>query len=219
MGNSLRRDAISAEEEIKPHLSPKSIAFSVLSLTFTIVLCLAAIYFKDYLIGEKYIAQYGLLGMLIVAFLGSSLLSIMAVPIPYLIVVFTLPTLLAPQMNAGAPLAVGITSGFGAALGQLLTFVIGCGNRELSQGMGIVFNKRLYLRATNWVQQRGSLAVFLMSVILNPLHLPMTLALASFNFPVWKFFVYSLLGNIVKSSAVAFSGYFGLTWLFHLLGI
>ncbi len=219
MGDSSRRDAATANEEVKQRLSIKHITVGVLSLVFMILLCLAAIYYKDYLISTRYVAQYGLLGMLIVAFLGGSLLSMMAVPIPYLLLVFTLPSVLAPQLNAGAPIAVGVTSGFGASLGQLLTFVIGYGSRNLSQQVAFTFNKGLYVRAIDWAQRRGSLAVFLMSAIINPLHLPMTLAMASLRYSGWKFFLYSLLGNIVKSSFIAFCGYFGLTSLFRFLGI
>lgn len=219
MGHSLRKEAILADEETKHQSSPKSIVISVLSLLATIAICLAAVYYKDYLIGAKYIAQYGLLGMLIVSFLGGSLLSMIAIPVPYWLLVFTLPSVLASHMKVAAPIAVGVTSGIGAGLGQSLTFVIGYGSRDLSQQLAFMFNKRLYVRAVEWAQRRGSLAVFLMSAIINPLHLPMTLAMASLRFPVWKFALYSLLGNIVKSSFIAFCGYFGLTSLFKILGI
>jgi membrane protein DedA with SNARE-associated domain len=219
MGDSSRSDAVSVGEGVKPHLSKKTIVLGVLSLVLTIILCLAAIYYKDYLISAKYVAQYGLLGMLIVAFLGGSLLSMIAIPVPYWLLVFTLPSVLAPQMKVAAPIAVGIASGIGAGLGQSLTFMIGYGSRDLSQQLAFTFNKRLYVRAVEWAQRRGSMAVFLMSAIINPLHLPMTLAMASLHFPAWKFILYSLLGNIVKSSFIAFCGYFGLTSLFKVLGI
>ncbi|MBM3118890.1 MAG: VTT domain-containing protein [Chloroflexi bacterium] len=219
MGNSSRSDAVSVGEGVKTRLSQKTIVLGVLSLVLTIILCLAAIYYKDYLISAKYVAQYGLLGMLIVAFLGGSLLSMIAIPVPYWLLVFTLPSVLAPKMGIGAPIVVGITSGLGACLGQLLTFMVGYGSRDLSQQLAFTFNKHLYVKAVEWAQRRGSLAVFLMSAIVNPLHLPMTLAMASLRFPAWKFILYSLLGNIVKSSFIAFCGYFGLTSLFKVLGI
>lgn len=202
----------------KQHLSKRQIFLGALSLTVTISLCLAAIYFKDELLSLKYVAQYGLLGVLVVSFLGGSVLSMVAVPIPYWLLVFTLPSVLAPQMGMGAPLAVGVTSGFGASLGQVLTFMIGYGSRDLSQRIAFTFNRDFYTRAVNWAQRHGSLAVFVMSAVLNPLHLPMTFAMASLRFSIWKFFLFSLLGNIIKSSFIAFCGYFGLTSLFRLLG-
>ncbi|HIE17210.1 MAG TPA: hypothetical protein EYP71_03340 [Dehalococcoidia bacterium] len=203
---------------LKQHLSKKQIALGALSLTVTVFLCLAAIYFKDELLGLKYVAQYGLLGMLVVSFLGGSVLSMVAVPIPYWLLVFTLPSVLAPQMGIGAPLAVGVTSGLGVCLGQVLTFMIGYGSRDLSQRIAFTFNRDLYVRAVDWARRHGSLAVFIMSAVLNPLHLPMTFAMASLRFSIWKFSLFSLLGNIIKSSFIAFCGYFGLTSLFRLLG-
>ena len=212
-------DTINAGDEVKQRLSTRDITLGVLSLVLTILLCFLAIYYKDYLLDTKYVATYGLLGMLIFAFLGGSLLSMIAIPVPYWILVFTLPSILAPQLQIGAPILVGLISGFGASLGQLLTFMLGCGSRDLSQKLAYKVNRGLYDRAMNWAQRHGSLAVFIMSAIINPFHLPMTFAMASLRFPTWKYFLYSLLGNIVKSSFIAFCGYFGLNSLFHFLGI
>jgi membrane protein DedA with SNARE-associated domain len=225
MGNSSRmdavatKDAVSTKEEIRQQLSIKDITVGVISLILTILLCVVAIYYKDYLLDAKYVATYGLVGMLIVAFLGGSLLSMIAIPVPYWLLVFTLPSILAPQFQIGAPILVGLVSGLGASLGQLFTFMLGYGSRDLSQKLAYRFNRGLYDRALRWAQQHGSLAVFLMSAIINPFHLPMTLAMASLRYPVWKFFVFSLLGNILKSTFIAFCGYFGLTTLFQFLGI
>ena len=219
MGNSSRMDTMTAEDEVKQRLSRRDITLGVLSLVLTIVLCVVAIHYKDYLLSARYVATYGLLGMLIVAFLGGSLLSMIAIPVPYWLLVFTLPSVLESQFQMGAPVLVGVVSGVGAGLGQLLTFMLGYGGRDLSQKLAYKFNRGLYDRALRWAQRHGSLAVFFMSAIINPLHLPMTLAMASLRYPAWKFLLFSLLGNVLKSSFIAFCGYFGLTSLFRFLGI
>jgi membrane protein DedA with SNARE-associated domain len=177
------------------------------------------IYYKDSLLNTGHLAQYGLFGMLILAFLGGSLLSMLAVPVPYWLLVFTLPSILAPKFQIGAPILVGLISGLGASMGQLLTFMVGCGSRDLSQKLAYRVNRNFYDRAMNLAHKHGSLAVFLMSAIINPFHLPMTFAMASLRYPGWKFFIFSLLGNILKSSFIAFCGYFGLISLFRFLGI
>jgi membrane protein DedA with SNARE-associated domain len=212
-------DAITTKKEAKPRLSIRDITFGVLSLLVTIALCVVAIYYKDYLLGMAALATYGLLGMLIIAFLGGSLLSMLAVPVPYWLLVFTLPPILAAKYGIGAPIMVGLISGLGASLGQLLTFMVGCGSRDISQKLAYRVNRNFYDRAMSLAQKHGSLAVFLMSAIINPFHLPMTFAMASLRYPSWKFFVFSLMGNILKSSFIAFCGYFGLTSLFRFLGI
>lgn len=212
-------DTVAAGDEVKQRLSTRDITLGVLSLVLTIALCVVAIYYKDYLLGAKYVATYGLLGMLIVAFLGGSLLSMIAIPVPYWLFVFTLPSVLASEFQMGAPVLVGLVSGVGASLGQLLTFMLGYGSRDLSQKLAYRFNRSVYDRALRWAEQHGSLAVFVMSAIINPFHLPMTLAMASLRYPAWKFLLFSLLGNILKSTFIAFCGYFGLTSLFRFLGI
>lgn len=212
-------DTVTARDEVKQRLSVRDITLGVLSLVLTISLCVVAVYYKDYLLGARYVATYGLLGMLIVAFLGGSLLSMVAIPVPYWLLVFTLPSILAPRFQIGAPILVGVVSGTGASLGQQLTFMLGYGSRDLSQKIAYRFNRGLYDRALRWAQRHGSLAVFIMSAIINPFHLPMTIAMASLRYPAWKFFVFSLLGNLLKSSFIAFCGYFGLTSLFRFLEI
>jgi len=219
MENSTPEGTVSASQESKHHWSTKEIVLWVLALVTTILLCVAGIYFKDYLWDMEYITHYGLLGVLIASFVAGSTVSFMAVPVPYWLFVFTLPPLLAAQWGIASPILVGITSGLGSSLGQLITFMIGYGGRGLSQKLVSRVNGGFYDKAKKWAQKHGSVTVFAMSAIQNPFHLPMTLAIASLHYSRWKFFVFSLLGNIVKSSIIAFLGYFGLTSLFHLLGI
>jgi membrane protein DedA with SNARE-associated domain len=212
-------DSLTTEKETKPRLSVRDITVGVLSLLITIALCVVAIYYKDSLLDTGLLIKYGLLGMLIIAFFGGSVFFMLAVPVPYWLVVFTLPSILAPQFRLGAPILVGLVSGLGTSSGQLLTFMVGYGSRDLSQKLAYRVNRNFYDRAMRLAEKHGSLAVFLMSAMINPLHVPMTLAFASLRYPSWKFFVFSLLGNLVKSTIIAFCGYFGLTSLFRLFGI
>lgn len=219
MRDSCPRDSAVIEKRTKPYLSRKEVVLSALSLVATVALCIVAIYYKDYLLDTTYVTRYGLLGVLITAFVAGSTVSLMAIPVPYWLLVFTLPPLLAPQWGIAAPIVVGAISGLGASLGQSLTFMIGWGSKDLSQKLATKINRGVYAKAVDWAQQHGSLAVFVMSAIINPFHLPMTFAMASLHYPGWKFFLFSLLGNVVKSSVIAFCGYFGLASLFHFLGV
>ncbi len=212
-------DAVSMSQEVKQHWPKKEVYLGALGIVATIVLCVAAIYYKDELVNMEYLAGYSLLGMLIIAFIAGSVFSFTAVPIPYILLVFTLPSVLAPQWGILAPIWVGIISALGATLGQLLTFMIGYGSSSLSQRVTTKINNRFYTGAIEWAKKHGSWAVFIMSAVLNPLHLPMTIAIAALRFPPPKFFLFSLLGNMVKSSFIAFCGYFGLTSLFRILGL
>jgi membrane protein DedA with SNARE-associated domain len=203
--------------EAKKHWPKKEIYLGVLAIMFTIVLCVAAIYYKDDLMNIDYMAGYGLLGLLVISFIASSTFSITAVPLPFWLLVLTLPSVISSQWGILAPVWVGLTTAVGIALGQLLTFMIGYGSRSLSERVTAKFNNRYYNRAMDWARRHGSWAVFIMSAIFNPIHLPMTLAIAALRYPPYKFFIYSLLGASVKSLFVAFCGYFGLTSLFGFL--
>jgi len=211
--------AVSMSQEVKQRWPKREIFLGALAIVATMGLCVAAIYYKDSLMDVAYIEGYSLLGVLIVAFIAGSTVSITAIPVPYWLLVFTLPSVLTPHWGLLAPVWVGLTSALGATLGHLPTFMIGYGGRSLSQRITTRINNRFFTRAMEWAQKHGSWAVFGMSAILNPIHLPMTIAIGALRYPPHKFFFFSLLGNTVKSLFIAFCGYFGLTSLFGFLGV
>lgn len=208
----------SQPEEIERHRHTKAIILGVIAIVVTIALCVAVIYYRDTLIGWAYMEQYGLLGVFIFAFLAGSIVNFVATPVPYWLLVFTLPSILAPTWGVFAPLWVGLVSAVGASSGQLLTFMVGYGGSGLYRKLKVSTSSNFYNRAMGWAQRHGSWAVFVMSALFNPLHLPMTIAIAALRFPPLKFFVFSLLGNLIKSLFIAFCGYFGLTSLFEFFG-
>jgi len=207
------------EQEVKRGWPKKEIYLGALAIVVTVGLCGAAIYYKDNLMDIVNMAGYGLLGLFIISFIASSTFSITAVPLPFWLLVLALPSILASEWGILAPVWIGLTTAVGIALGQLLTFMIGYGSRGLSERLTSKINSRFYNRAMDWAQRRGSIAVFVMSAVFNPLHLPMTIAIASLGYPPYKFFLFSLLGALVKSLVVAFCGYFGLTSIFSWLGV
>ncbi|MBI2329609.1 MAG: VTT domain-containing protein [Chloroflexi bacterium] len=204
-------------QEVKRHWLKKEVYLGILALAAMMALSLAAVYYKDDLMRVTNIAGYSLLGVLVIAFIAGSTVSVAAIPFPYWLVVFTLPGVLASQWGILAPVWVGVMSALGATLGHLPTFLIGYGGGRLSQRINAKVNNRFYIRAMEWAKTHGSWAVFAMSAVFNPIHLPMTLAIGALRFPPPKFFLFSLLGNIVKSLFIAFGGYFGLTTLFRFL--
>jgi len=206
-------------QEVKQRGTRREIYLGVLTTVITIVLCVVAIYYKDTLMDMARMRGYSLVGVLIISFVAGSLLSFTAVPVPYWLLVLTLPSVLARHWGILAPVWVGITSALGCTLGHLPTFMIGYGGGSLSQRVTAKFNNRFYTRAMDWAQRHGSWASFAISAMLNPIHLPMTIAIGALRFPLPKFFLFSLLGNMVKSLFLAFCGYFGLTSLFRFIGV
>jgi membrane protein DedA with SNARE-associated domain len=207
------------EQDVRPRWSKKEIVIGILAILATIGLCAAGIYYKDEIMSTDYVVRFGLLGVLIVAFVAGSTFSVTAIPVPYWLVVLTLPGILAPQWGILSPVWVGLMAALGASLGQLITFMIGYGGRGISERITSKINSRFYDRAMNWAQRHGSWAVFLMSAAVNPLHLPMTIAIAALGYPPHKFFIFCFLGVALKSLIIAFCGYFGLTSIFSWLGV
>jgi membrane protein DedA with SNARE-associated domain len=218
-----RAGALKMTQEEKRHWPKKEIFFGVLAIVTTVVFCIAAFLYKDDLMSIAYIEGYSLLGMAIVAFLAGSILSFVAIPVPYWLLVFTLPSVLAPEWGLLAPIAVGFTSAVGTTVGHFPTFMLGYGGGKLSQRVTSKFNlsvyNKVYNRVIAWMQRHGAWAAFAMSAMFNPAHLPMTLAIGALRFPPPKFLLFSFLGNAVKSLFLAFAGYYGLTKLLPFIGV
>ena len=205
-------------QEVKQHWHKKEIYLSALAVVVTVAFCVAAIVYKDDLMSMAYMAGYSLLGLFIISFIAGGPLSATAIPVPYWLLVLTLPGVLAPQWGILAPVAVAMTSALGDTLGDLPTFLIGYGGGALSQRVTNKFNNRFSTGAVEWARKHGSWAAFTISVLFNPIHLPMTIALGTLRFSPLKFFLFDFLGAAVKCLFLAFCGYFGLISLFHLLG-
>jgi membrane protein DedA with SNARE-associated domain len=219
----------SQPEEVETPRPKRDIYVGVATIVVTVAVCVLAFVYKDELMKMAHIAGYSLLGVFIVAFVSGSVFAFVAIPVPYWLLVFTLPSILAPQWGVFAPVFVGLTSALATTLGHMPTFMIGYGGGKTYRGLAKFFGARIgakkdsakpgfYTRAMNWAKRHGSWAVFAMSALFNPLHLPMTIAMGTLRFPPLKFFFLSLLGNMVKSLFLAFCGYFGLTSLFSFLG-
>jgi membrane protein YqaA with SNARE-associated domain len=161
--------------------------------------------------------QYGYLGAFLVAFIAGSSIP---TPISYLALTFFLGSVLDPNM-------VGLVAGAGAGIGGTLVFLLGRGGRRLFPGLS---NYSLDQQASNrvgprffkWAQKRGSLVVFVMSAMLNPVFAPMAIAMGALKFRLVKFFILCLAGNILKALIVAYAGYFGIgaiqQFIQHLFG-
>ncbi len=207
------------EQQVKRRLSRRELWLGALALVITIGLCAAALLYKDQLMSIGWVARFGLIGVLVAAFVAGSTFSVTAIPVPYYLLVLALPAVVAQQWGILAPVWVGLLAALGSSLGQLITFMIGYGSRALSEKVSSKISGRFYDQAISWAERHGSLAVFLMSAVFNPLHLPMTIAIATLRYPPHKFFFFCFLGSAVKSLFLAFAGYYGLGSLFSWLEV
>lgn len=190
--------------------SRKELFIGILGIVLTIALGFLAVYFNNDLKKLANAQNYGLIGMFIFAFIASSTFSITPIAMPYWVVTLTLPNILAPRYGIWSPVWVALVTAVAVSLGQFMTFMIGYGGRTLSEKLSRRFSPETYERAVKWMEKTGSRAVFLMTLIPNPVHLPMTIAIALLRYPPYRFFLYSLLGISLRSFIIAFSGYYGM---------
>ena len=173
-----------------------------LAFAITIALCVAVVVYWDYVIEAK---NYGYFGVFVISILASGL---SFVPIPGLLVVFTLGSVL-------NPIIIGIVSGLGEAIGSIAIYLAGYGGRGAVRNL----NDRFYDRFADLLQRRGSWAVFFMSAILNPLFYPFTAIAGLLRFGLTRFFFICWGGKVVKNVVIAYLGYFGLGSILRWIGI
>jgi membrane protein DedA with SNARE-associated domain len=190
--------------------SKKETILGGLGIILTIGLGFLAIYFSRDLKNLDRISNYGLAGVFLLAFITCSALSMITFTIPYWVVTLTLPSILAPKYGIWAPVWVALFTAVAACSGQFITFLIGYGGRSFSEKLSRRFSSQAYERSVNWMKRSGNWAVFFMTLIPNPINLPMTITVALLKYPPLKFLLFSFLGIGVRSFLISFSGYYGI---------
>jgi membrane protein DedA with SNARE-associated domain len=190
-------------EVAKPKSRKKEYIIGALALTLTIACCVAVVLYWDYV---KQVQQYGYFGAFLISILaGATVL----VPIPGILVVFTLGSVLNPAL-------VGIVSGLGEAVGSIGIYMSGWGGQRAVQNLN---NHRYFEKFSDWIRRRGEIAVFLMSAILNPLFYPFTAIAGMLRFGLVRFFFLCWAGKAIKNMAIAYLGYLGLRSILNWVGV
>jgi len=197
MDNSVETVRVTKTSKIK-----REYIIGGVSLALTIALCIAVIYYWDYVSQAQH---YGYLGAFIISILAGGTV---IVPVPGILVIFTLGSVLNPAI-------VGAVAGIGEAVGSIGIYLTGYGGHKALQKT----NNHLVDKFTQWIRNRGSIAVFAMSAIFNPLFYPFTAIAGMLRFGLIKFFILCWAGKTVKGMVVAYAGYFGLRSLLHWVGV
>lgn len=184
----------------------------ILTVALTFGLAIAVVFYWQSFQAQS---SYSYLGLFFVSTIGGATVII---PVPSLVVQFSMGAVLSPAI-------VGAVAGLGSGIGGTLVYLFGRGGRRMFSGFDFAspMSDRAIVRWTarvmGWAKHRGSLVVFLMSAVLNPVFFPMAFAMGASRFKLWKFFIMCWAGNTVKSMIIAYLGYFGLGALLHWLGI
>jgi membrane protein YqaA with SNARE-associated domain len=127
-------------------------------------------------------------------------------PAPSLALVFAMGSAL-------PPLLVGLAAGVGEALGELTGYAAGFGGRA------VIEEQKRYDQLKDWMERRGGITLFLLSVIPNPLFDLAGIAAGTLRYPLWRFFVICWAGKSIKTTAVALAGAWSLSILKPFLGM
>ena len=182
--------------------------------------CVFIVYHWEYIVRFQ---QYGYLGLFIMTVVtGFSI----PLPVPYMVFTFTLGGLLHPAL-------VGATAGLGLGIGGTLLYLTGRGGRhflpqfnlsdppdEANPSRWSRFLRKIKVpRMMDFAKRRGALAIFILSVIPNPVFAPVAVSMGAMRFGWYKFFTACWGGSTVKAMALAYLGYLGLGSALRWLGV
>lgn len=217
-------------EQARPKRNWRVYLISSLSFLLTVLLVVAVIYFWEQIQQAK---GYGYVGGFLVSILGG----VTVIPVPSLLVTFTLGRALNPAY-------VGLVSGLGEALGGITIYLTGAGAETIWSRLRSreqTFERRLglgddvtrpvqsqfwskgeafYNRLVGWTGGRGgSWVVFIVAAMpLSPFYFA-GLAAGSLKMGLLRFFLVSWAGKTIKGLIIAFAGFGGLYFLPQWIGV
>jgi membrane protein YqaA with SNARE-associated domain len=157
----------------------------------------------------EHLRRYGYLGVFLIPLIGSASFIL---PMPGLAVVAGGGALLDPVLGLPPWLLVGLLAGLGETIGEMTGYAAGFGGRAVLE------NRRFLWRLERWMHKQGSVVMFLMAVIPNPLFDVAGVIAGVVRMPLWKFFTAVLLGKVLKAMYIAGAGAIALHMIERLLG-
>jgi membrane protein DedA with SNARE-associated domain len=186
-----------------------------------IAACVLIAFHWEYIIRFQ---KFGYAGLFVVTVISGFSIP---VPVPYMVFTFTLGGVLQPAL-------VGAVAGAGLGIGGTLLYLAGRGGRrflplprinftdpadEAYSSRWSRFLRRIKLpKIMQFTQRRGTLAVFILSVLPNPFFTAVAISMGSLRFRLAKFAFACWAGQTAKTMAIAYLGYLGLGSFMRWLG-
>jgi membrane protein YqaA with SNARE-associated domain len=153
-------------------------------------------------IGNSIVSKYGYLGLFFVCLAGSTSI----IPIPFQIIVFSFGAVL-------NPLLVGITAASGSSIGNLVSYFIGLGGKEILEDR---YGKKL----SDIKKRLKKYGIFLWLIIIyaTPIpNVPFAVLSGVVRYDFKKFFLAVLIGELILNIAIAFAGFYSIKWITEYL--
>jgi membrane protein YqaA with SNARE-associated domain len=113
-------------------------------------------------------------------------------PVPGVVAACSLGVVLIPAL-------VGLLNALGETVGELTGYGVGYGTR------GAIERRRFYIKAKGWMDRRGTLVVFVLSVLPNPIFDFVGIAAGSTRYPLRQFIATVFAGKIIKGLVVSYT--------------
>jgi len=107
--------------------------------------------------------------------------------------------------------AVGVIAGSAQALGELSGYIAGL------TGQGLVQRSRYYPRMERWMRRHGTVILFFMAVIPNPVFDIAGMAAGSTGYSVRKFLAVLFVAKSLRSVGIAYGCYHGVSFVERLI--
>jgi uncharacterized membrane protein YdjX (TVP38/TMEM64 family) len=171
----------------------------VLTVAVVLLALAAAYYFKDHI---QELKPYGYAAVFLAGLISNATVIL---PVPGLAITAVMAGILNPWV-------VGLVGGAAQALGELTGYMAGY------SGQTWVDENPTYDRLAKWMQRRGLLTIAALAAIPNPVFDLAGIAAGALRLPVWKFLAGCAIGGVIKNTAFALAGYYGVEMLSSLFG-
>ena len=111
------------------------------------------------------------------------------------------------------PLLIGLIAGFAETLGETTGYFLGYSGRS------VVIKTRIYQRLEGWMDRRGWMLLFVISVIPNPIFDIVGVVAGALRYPLWRFLGVVLVGKLIKFVTFAYACSYSIEWLTGLFGL
>lgn len=142
--------------------------------------------------------KYGYVGIFVLSFFAYATVIL---PAPGVAIVFSMGAVLNPWI-------VALVAGAGASIGELTGYLAGFGSQPAIERITI------YEKMVGWIKRYGAVVILIFSAIPNPLFDITGIAAGALKMPVYKFILWTWLGETLKMLAFAFAGAYSLKSIF-----
>jgi membrane protein YqaA with SNARE-associated domain len=181
---------------VKDILLSRKLFLRIVAILFVIAISASIFVFRDEV---SSLESYGYLGAFLIALITSATIIL---PVPGIVIIAALSTV--PGNN---PVLIGLAAGAGSALGEVTGYMAGFG------GQLVFENNKYYVHLEQWMRRRGSIVIFILSFVPNPLFDIAGATAGVLRYPIWKFLLACFAGKTLRYILVAAFGWFvGISW-------